>query len=216
MKKLSVFAVASMIAVGAFAASNEVTSVNAVGFIRTVIADGGWGLVSIPFNQIDGQNPTADTIFPDAPVSTRVWYYRDDLWKAEEKGFFGWAPGDTEFIRDDGLFVNAPTGGGAVEYTVMGEVPAEAETDTVMAAGWTLAGYAYPSDILLSASTLGEQAQSGDRLWWWDPTVPGWIAAEKGFFGWDVDPLLKAGQGYFFNNKASTFDWTEAKPYVWP
>ncbi len=223
MKKLSLFAVASMIAVGAFAASNEVTSVNAVGFIRTTVASGGWELISLPFENLDGDaTATIAEILPDAPDGTRAWYYIDGAWEAETKvAFLGWDPGTNEFIRSDALFVNVPASGGPVELTIMGEVPdanTATESTVILGSGWTLMGYAYPSDIALLDSSLNVTANDGDRLWWWNPADGGaWEATTRvAFLGWDPsDITLEAGRGYFYDSQ-STFDWIETKPYVWP
>ena len=224
MKKLSVIVVVMMMAIGAFAAdSNEVTSINAVGFIRTTVPDGGWELISLPFENLDGDvTATVAELLPDAPDGTRAWFYRDGVWQAETKvAFLGWNPGTNEFIRSDALFVNAPSGGGDVDLTIMGEVPSAntaPDTTVPLPTGWTLVGFAYPTDIALLDSALNVSANDGDRLWWWDSTGDSsWNATTRvAFLGWNPSTVtLEAGRGYFYNS-VSTFDWIETKPYVWP
>lgn len=218
MKKLGAVVAVMLVAFCAVAATNEVTSVNAVGFIRTTVPQSGWALVALQFSRLDaGATVTVADVFPDAPNGSRAWYYRSGAWASETKGFGGWVPGTNEFIRGDALFLNAPSDQGTVEYTVMGEVPGASsgpDSTVVVEGGWTLMGFSYPSDIALTNTTLDAQAVSGDRVWWWDS---GWLSTTKGFGGWDIPTLvLNAGEGYFFNNTSATFDWTETKPYAWP
>lgn len=203
-----------------FAVAEDVTSVNAVGFIKQTVPDGGWGIVAMPLASTTGTVEfLVGDILVDAPDGTRAWFWRSQKWESETKAaWVGWDPNTNKFIRGDALFVNAPSGGGDVTYTVTGEVPSEQTAGTstvVIATGWSLVGCAYPVDTLLTNSALGISATDGDRIWWWENG--GWESATKAaWVGWDPDNVvLKAGQGYFFNASAG-FDWTEVKPYVWP
>lgn len=225
MKKLSVIVVVMMMAVGAFAASNEVYSVNSVGFIRTNVGAGQWEIIALPFEALDGSaSSTISAILPDAPDGTVVQVYRNGAWVKEEKlPFVGWDPDTTEFIRGDAVFVKAPDGA-ATEYTVMGEVPSAQtapSTTTVIPAGSSMAGYAYPADIPLEDTSLALLAAENDIVYSWNPEKNGgeggYDKVEKlPFVGWDpAGTILKAGKGYFIVASAS-IDWVEVKPYVWP
>jgi hypothetical protein len=233
MKKLSVFVVVVMMAVGAFAASNEVTSVNSVGFIRTVVEDGGYAYVSLPFVRIDGQATySIFDIFPvaDYPQGTVVSYFEDGEWKKETRIFQfpatdTWSPGTATFVRGDALFINtsANAGSGDLEVTIMGEVPADTESTIVLAgSGYTGMGYAYPADLELVDAAFNAFAEQGDVISWWDQVAKEWAKTTRIFQfpageKWDPeDVTLKAGQGYFYYNSGATIDWVEPKPYVWP
>lgn len=230
MKRLAMVAAVMLVALSvAFGATNEVTSVNAVGFIRTTVPANGWELISLPFERLDGEATYQIVdLFPDAPLGTRVWFYSDGAWNSETKSFGGWVTdpiGQTnEFIRGDALFVNN-TGGSELTLTVLGEVPdarSAPDSTTVLGMGWTLTGFSYPVDIALTNTTLSAEAVLGDRLWWWNQDhadgVPNWDSTTMAFGGWTMpDLVLKAGQGFFFNNnQTANIDWDETKPYVWP
>jgi hypothetical protein len=212
----------------AFGATNEVTSVNAVGFVRTTIPEGGWGLVSMPFVNLDHDvvAMTIPEIFTEAPDNTIVWFYQGGMWKKSEKSPWGGSDDTTStFIRGDGLFINAPSGGGAVTYTIMGEVPDSRSgsqmSTNVLGVGYTLMGFAYPCDMPLTNSTLNASASDNDQIWYWDPALNGgqggWAKNELSpWGGWD-DPtfVFETGKGYMYK-AASSIDWVEAKPYSWP
>ena len=129
MKATSVAMVAAVLlsALGAHA-GDTVTSVNVVGYITTSIPDGEWALLSLPLEDIDGSGViTMSDILSSAPNATEAWVYQNDAWvKSETYSAFGggWTPGTNEYIRSDALFVKAPQGGGDIEITVVGEVPA--------------------------------------------------------------------------------------------
>jgi len=219
MKRCSLIAVLVLVAFTAIAATNEVKSVNAVGFIRETVPEGEWTLLSLPFVKLDGSvTATIDEILPDAPLDTEAWYYDNNNWDSDVKQLFGWNPASHQYIRGDAMFVKVPGGSGPVDLTVMGEVPGAqtAPTSTVVVAtGWTLLGFSYPSDVALTNTTLAASAALDDSIWWYDAGT-GWQSATRQLFGWsDPTLVLEAGKGYFFN-AAAGFDWTETKPYVWP
>lgn len=168
MKRIiAVLTMASVLA--GVAVAEDVTSVNAVGFIKQTIADDGWGIVAMPLSSTTGAVEfTVADILVDAPLGTVAWFWRGSLWNFESVlPFVGWSPGTNKFIRGDALFVNAPSGGGPVTYTVTGEVPGAdtAGTSTVVvASGWTLVGFSYPVDVLLTNTALASAALDGDVL----------------------------------------------------
>jgi hypothetical protein len=222
MKRYGVMVVAMLAAAICAVGATNVTSVNAVGFIKTTVADGEWALIALPFEQLDGKVAvTVNDILPDAPDGTLAYYYKDGSWQAESKlAFVGWDPGTTEFIRGDAIFLKAPEGMGPVSVSIMGEVPSALtapDTTINVNTGWTLLGFAYPSDIVLEDTSLGQNASDGDSIYWWNQQDQKWEGISKlAFVGWDpAGMVLKAGQGYFFN-AASGFSWMENKPYMWP
>ncbi len=226
MRKLSVFAAAMMVAVGVFAATNDVTSVNAVGFVKTTVPDGGWALISVPFEDIDGSGTmTISDIVPKASNLSKAWIYRNGAWMSSDTYYDampGWYPGTNEFIRSDAIFINAPVGGGDIDINANGEVPGDyAPTSTVVVAdGWTLMGYPYPADITLEASDLANKASNLDKIWHWNQSSGMWESIATYYDampGWyPTNVTLRAGEGYFYNSTGGGFDWTETKPYVWP
>jgi len=230
MKKLGAVAAVMLVALCAVAATNDVTSVNAVGFIRRMVNDGGWGIIGLPFENLDGSGATTlAEILPDPADQTQAWFYRSGAWVGGQ--YFtgvGWLPassGTNEFVRGDALFVKAPGGGGAVEYMVMGEVPdtrsvPTGTTETPMGVGWSLLGYAYPTDMAFTNTTLATAASNLDQVWWWDPAGGGaWAGMQfftgVGWLGGDVGHVFAASEGLFYNSTIAT-NWAESKQYVWP
>jgi hypothetical protein len=198
------------------------------------VAAGKWAIISVPFMNMNVADVTmtVNDLLPDAPDDTRAWYYRNGQWQSELRVFdldqmkSVWQPGTNDFIRGDALFVQMPAGQGA-EISIKGEVPGNnnlAPTTTViLAAGWTLVGFSYPVDIALTNTTLNTVAHDDDRLWWYESNSGSWASALRAF---DLDKMqsvwtpdnvvLKAGQGYFYQNAGGLLNWNQSKPYSNP
>lgn len=228
MKRCGVIVVAMLVAFCAVAATN-VPSVNAVGFIRTTVADSGFAFVCLPFNEMNSTF-TIPEVVKEVPLGTEVSYFTDGAWQStvyvkpigqDPK----WSPDPTNvLIRGDALFVKAPSGQGDVVVTVLGEVPDSrtAPTTDYYIEGtdqFTAFGFSYPADVPLTNTQLHAEADIGDSISWWDQGVGDW--GDSVFVKpigqdprWTVDVTLETGKGYFYMHKGDGFTWQQQKPYT--
>ena len=142
MRKLSVFAAAMMVAVGVFAATNEVTSVNVVGFNKVAIPPNAWAMVTLNFESF-GDSTIGDLVGDQLPSGSKayIWDRAASGYALASVGRGGWAgDGATNVIlRGDGFWLyNSDTV--TNEVSLKGEVPAAINGgDSTTLAGYTAA-----------------------------------------------------------------------------
>ncbi|NQT94496.1 MAG: hypothetical protein HQ559_17200 [Lentisphaerae bacterium] len=217
--------------------ADDVKSVNAVGYVKTQIPDGDWALISLPFLTMDEDVTfTIEDIIPASAnlVSTKAWFYRGGQWVAETLAQSGpsvvWSPGTNEFLRgQDSLFVNISTADDQpYDLTVLGEVPGDnnlSQTTTVVVAGgdWTLLGFGYPINVLVTNTELNTKAESADKIWTWNPDSDAWEVTATYLqsgptLAWSpADAELQAGRGYYYDHTGGTLmNWVQDKKYDEP
>lgn len=238
MRKMSVVLLAAVFLAGVSGVlADDVKSVNAVGYVKTQVPDDEWVLISLPFMSMgDNVTFTINDIIPAANeiAGTEAWYYRGGEWLPETLVKVGpnpaaWDPGTNEFLRgQDALFVKVNvSGGGSHDLTVLGEVPGDNNlgqtTTVVVAENWTLLGFGYPVDVLVTNTALDTIAELGDEIWTWDPDLDDWVlVTTRVKIGpnpakWDpAEAALLAGRGYFYNRAGALANWVQDKKYDEP
>jgi len=218
---LAVIVAAAALALFCYAQTNQVLSRNAVGYVKVTCPRGGLVLVRMDFESLDGSDLHAEDVFGDQlPIGTKIYKWDPTLasYVMDNKTFAGWGT-NIVFERGMGFWISVPDSAASNEYEVymMGEVPDRftAPTSTVnISSGLTLVGYAYPTDILWTNTTLAKQAQIGDKLYYWDGT--NYVLNNKTFAGWaDPNLVITPGMGFWFKTSNDT-NWLESKPYTWP
>ena len=222
MKRVVVMAVVAVL-VSALAYAQEVTSVNAVGYIKADQEPDTFALKKADFEQLDGgTNVIGDVLDPTTlPSGTKVY-----TWDAMAQQYntvvetvvtFGgtrWNPGTTVLERGMSYWLSIPnTAPSTVEYTVLGEVPEDGTIDVILSPGYSFVAYPYPTEM--SITNAGFPAASGDKVYYWDG---GWQSETYVTFGgarWSPGGLtFTYGQGFLYNSTdVSPKTWTVTQPY---
>ena len=239
MKKLAVAVMVSgMLASGVFAQSNEVSSVNVVGFQNVTVASNGYTMVALPFYALDGTNTldavlegqltqgntSADAdnvIFFDAASQS---YVRN--WKSPIGWLTGGSPSTQEFWTARGFWVKTAQLTNQ-SLRLKGDVPLSNSTTQTVYEGYNLIAYPYPADVVVTNTDLHANATQGntsaeaDNLIKWDANgsvyVRYWLSPIGWLQGGTPAPDLKLNQGeaFWFLRRSGngSFLWVEDKPY---
>lgn len=185
----------------ATALAQEVTSVNAVGYVNKELAP-GFNLISNPLS--NGNNTLAEVI-PSPPNGSQVFLFQNGQWASST--FSSLLGGWTEPLNlpvGVGFFFNN-TGGEAVTVTFVGEVLQGDDTNKTVPAGLSIQGSLVPQ-----AGTLTTDLQfpggDGDVAYSWINgawTTASFLAAVG---GWTDEPSLAVG-GAVFVDKSAEAQW---------
>lgn len=222
MKRVGV-ALLAMTALAAVvvAQTNQVLSRNAVGYTRVVVPKGGFQMVRMDFEDLEGGDlRAADVIGDQLPVGSRVYWYDPSLatYVTDLRGAGGWTT-NIIFERGRGLWLRVSSTAPSNEYVVylMGEVPdrfTAPSSGVSIASGFTQVGYMYPADILWTNTTLAKNAKIGDRVYYWSGS--NYVQVLRGPGGWsDPNLLITPAMGFWYRTTSAT-NWWETKPYTWP
>ena len=233
MKKLMWGLVGVALAASVVAASaQEVLSANTIGYIKKQLPPGG-KLISLTvplFSMTEGSNVFGRTSFAqEAPNGSAVYFWSEagQVWGGGVKSTKGaWAPLQSNYVikAGEGFFLKSPTGSvTATEITIAGEVPALAsQTRSVMgAANLGTVGNPYPADFKFGDSDLAKNAANGSAVYFWSEASQVWgggIKSTKGVWApLQSNYVVKATEGFFLKtSNATSWVWTNAKPYTWP
>ena len=233
MKKTMWIAIAGALAVSVLAASaQEVLSANTIGYIKKSLPAGGKMIsLTVPlFSMTEGSNVFGRTSFAaEAPNGSWVYFWNstNQTWGGGTKSTKGvWAPGQSNYViqAGEGFFLRSPTNSVvATEITIAGEVPALAtQARTISgAANLGTVGNPYPADFKFGDSALARNAANGSWVYFWNETNQTWGGGTKSTKGvWapgQSNYVVKATEGFFLKtSNATSWVWTNAKPYTWP
>ena len=233
MKKTMWIAIAGALAVSVLAASaQEVLSANTIGYIKKQLPPGGKMIsLTVPlFSMTEGSNVFGRTSFAqEAPNGSGVYFWNESLqtWGGGTKSTKGtWAPAQSNYVikAGEGFFLKSPTNSVvATEITIAGEVPALASQTRSVAGAASLGtvGNPYPADFKFGESVLAKNAANGSWVYFWDETLQTWGGGSKSTKGaWaplQSNYVVKATEGFFLKtSNATSWVWTNAKPYTWP
>lgn len=233
MKKTMWIAIAGALAISVLAASaQEVLSANTIGYIKKELPAGGKMLcLSVPlFSMTEGSNVFGRTSFAqEAPNGSFVYFWNptNQVWVGGGKSTKGvWAAGQSNYVikAGEGFFLKSPTNAAtATEITIAGEVPALATQTRAIAGAATLGtvGNPYPADFKFGDSSLARNAANGSFVYFWNDTNQVWVGGGKSSKGvWAAGQsnyVVKATEGFFLKtSNATSWVWTNAKPYTWP
>ena len=221
MKKLSVAMVAAVLVMALnVMAQDTVTSVNVVGYYDVVIPPDGIALIT-PVLESFNEGTLEDIIGDQLPVGSLAW-----IWDRGTKGYVGsgrsarggWS-GTNVILRGDAVWVKPPVGSGTNTITLLGEVPGQSnagETTTVHnISGIDAVGYAYPTDVVWTNTSLAQAAPVGSGLYIWNMVGGSYDTFGKSSRGGWSTPAgftIGAGQGFWIRS-TTPIDWEEVMPY---
>ncbi len=227
--KLAVLVGALLLAGSAYAQTNQVLSVNAVGYVKVnILATNKLHLLANNFEPLSGPIAISNT-FASLPFGTQIylWDSAAQAYKSPiTRGLFGWPPaGSNQLVRGESFFLRSA--GGATNVAgypvyVMGEVPDASTAPTSSystAVGLTLVGNPYPVETKWTNSALAKALPFGAKVYVWDASSQSYSAPiTRGLFGWPPAGnalVLQPGVGVIVQT-TNTINYAEVKPYTWP
>jgi hypothetical protein len=217
MKKVLVGLIAVAMVASLGFAQTEVESVNVVGFNKITIEAGELALVTPPFESF-GDATLEDLVGDQLPQGSGafIWDRANSIYIASSRTKAGWS-GTNVIHRGDGFWLSN-AGAEPATVALMGEVPADynnsATTTVSEISGTDAVGYAYPTDIVWTNTTLAQTVDSGSGLFIWDEDGQTYAAYSKTKAGWSTPEgfALKAGRAFWIST-STPVDWTEIAPY---
>jgi hypothetical protein len=194
--------------VSSMAQAGAVYSVNAVGYVNTVLHP-GFTMVSNPLKVTDAK---ISTLFgTTVPNNTKVYRFNGTTYDiATFSSALGWTgpAASMTIVPGDGVFVSLP-GTADVTITFVGEVPQGTDSNTVIPVGFSIKGSAVPQTG--TATQLSYPATGNDRIYKWSNTTSQYSTyTYSAALGWTPsDPTINVGEAFFARNVGATQkDWT--------
>jgi len=189
-------------------AQTPVYSVNAVGYVNTVLQP-GFNLISNPL--IAADNSIA-TLFKGVPADTAVFKYTGTGFVSTSyDGDVGaFAPADVAaqtVVPGEGVFVKLPPGP-TFTVTFVGEVSQGANLSHGVPSGLSIQSSQVP--LSGTADTLGLVGHADDTIYQFNPTTQLYTSysfdGDVGAWGPALVPL-KVGEAFFFKNAGAATTW---------
>ncbi|MCO5045841.1 MAG: hypothetical protein M9935_11315 [Kiritimatiellae bacterium] len=227
--KLAVLVGALLLAGSAYAQTNQVLSVNAVGYVKVdLIATNKIHMLRNDFVGLDSP-AVISNVLASLPVGTQVilWDKGAQAYRpAFNKTVIGFgANGTNPLPRGQGFIVRTPssaTNVATIPLYILGEVPdsvTASTTTTYVVNGINLEGYPYPVSTKWTNTALSAALPVGSQVVIWNPLSQSYAAAiNKTVIGWGPSGnalSLNPGQGYFVRTSTNVVV-NQVKPYTWP
>lgn len=193
----------ALVASYAISATNEVTSVNAVGYIKIDVGANKLGIVGTQFLDMTTNNPTVkDVLGTNAiPSGTKVYIFNGTAYNTETYSFGAWSPGTNVISKNTGFWIKSSV---ATNFTLKGEVPTT-DTLVLMRSGLNLVTYPFPVGSYLTNSVIGKGAISGDKVYYYNTATANYVTYTFSFGSWSPSTLfLNPGDGFWYKSAAST------------
>jgi hypothetical protein len=179
--------------------AQTVFSVNAVGYVNTVVPAG----FSIIANPLDAESNTVGALFAGVPDGTTIYKFdaSTGAYNINTLLFGSWTNANESLEPGEGAFINNP--GAEMTVTFVGEVR-QGDLTTSLPAGFSIASSQVPQEGMLGTD-LAFPAGDGDTIYLFRN---GTYEIFNFFFGaWSPsDPTVNVAEG-FFVNKAAPGDW---------
>jgi hypothetical protein len=188
---------------GSLAASAQVYSVNAVGYINVTVPAKSYALVA---NQLNVGGNTVAEVLPTAADGTVIFKYAQGSgFSANGVEFGEWGTPGQKIAPGEGFFLQN-NGAAAATFTFVGEVP-QGTLATALAKGLNLVSSQVPQAGKL-VTDLKFPATDGDVVYQWDSSTQKYKDPNGFEFGeWGGgEPAVAVGEG-FFVNKAAAASW---------
>ncbi len=231
-KWILISAIVALTVIAAVAQELEVLSVNALGYIKKTLPPGGKMIcLNLPLDSMsEASNVFGRTsIAQEVPNGTTVsfWDESKQTWDKGLKNSKGvWTPASSNYTIKVGesFFLMSPTNSAQpIELTIAGEVPAAATSVRQIAGNSRLGtvGNPYPTSFKFGDSDLAKYAANGSTVSFWDEDKQTWDKGLKNSKGvWppaSSNYVVKPTEGFFLQaGNATSWTWTNAKPYTWP
>ena len=185
----------------ATASAQEVTSVNAVGYVNKELAP-GFNLIA---NPLSNGNDTLAEVIPSPPDGSQVFLFQNGQWVSSifSNLLGGW---DTPLNLPVGVgFFFNNQGGEAITVTFVGEVLQGDDTNKTVPAGLSIQGSLVPQEGALTTD-LQFPGGDGDVAYSWINGAWATATFSPILGGWDPEPSLSVG-GAVFVDKAEEAQW---------
>jgi hypothetical protein len=243
MKRVLMIALVAVAVAGLFTVAQEVTSVNAVGYVKLTLPE-GFSQIRNDFINLDGEDATPGNVFGDAlPIGTTLY-----VWDAVSNKYLeasydvrtiidppdiytvtNWGGDEITLDQGIGFWCGIPTGAGEQEVAVMGEVPDIGQGNTVpvtVLEGFNLIAYPYPNDMPWVETSLATNDPAiGDTVYVW--AGDSYLEASYDVrtiidppdiytvTNWGGDDItIRVGQSFWYKKaSAGTADWDAKQQY---
>jgi hypothetical protein len=203
MRTQILLASAALAALGAFTASAQVYSVNAVGYVNVTVPASGFALIANQLNATGGN--AVSNVVSGVPDGTLVYLWTGTSFSISTFDFGEWDNGGQVLGPGGSAFVRNPTGT-ALNLTFVGEVP-QGTLTTPLIAGFNLVSSQVPQAGTLQA-TLGYTPTEGDLVYRWNAATQGYSISTFDFGAWDPsEPNIAVGEG-FWVRRSSAGSWS--------
>lgn len=185
---------------GSLAASAQVYSVNAVGYINVTVPAKSYALVA---NQLNVGGNTVAEALPTAPDGTVIFKYAQGSgFSANGVEFGEWGVPTQKIAPGEGFFLQN-NGAAAATFTFVGEVP-QGTLQTALAKGLNLISSQVPQAGKL-VTDLKFPAVDGDVVYQWNSATQKYNDPNGFEFGeWGGgEPNIGVGEGFFVNKFAA-------------
>jgi len=185
---------------GSLAASAQVYSVNAVGYINVSVPAKGYALVA---NQLNAGANTVKDVLPTAADGTVVFKYAQGSGFSVNSVEFGEWSNPTQTVKPGEGFFIQNNGAAAATFTFVGEVP-QGALKTALAKGLNLVSSQVPQAGKL-VTDLKFPAADGDIVYQWNASTQKYKDPNGQEFGeWSGgEPVIGVGEGFFVNKFAA-------------
>ena len=219
LKVLAIIIVVGISSTLVWAATNEVVSVNIVGYQKIICEGGKLHFASTAFsNPTGGILRSANVFSNQLPNGSSVLAYDTTLkaYRIDNKNFSGWG---TNIVYEGGMgfVIKVPSAATSTTYevTLMGEVPMEGSNLNLVANGLNLMGYPYTASVLWTNTDLAKSAVNGDSLRVWNTISQAYVIYNRNFSGWGAatNLVITPGMGFWFKTASTNHTIIEVRPY---
>jgi len=197
IKTIIVAVTVGLASVAASLAQDPVYSQNTVGYVNVSVPS-GFSAFSNPLIAADN---SVGALLPTVPDGTVIYKFNGDAGFSAVSYFFGWDDGSVTLEPGEGALAFNPTAD-TLTWTFIGDV-AEGSLSNPVPAGFSLKASQVPQAGVVDTD-LGLPVADGDSIF---RLVDGAYVGSSYFFGWDVEPNVNVGEGFFvFKGAAANWD----------
>jgi hypothetical protein len=209
MRAKTLLLTAAISAAGIATSMAQVFSVNAVGYVNTIVPGGGFSMISNPLKAADN---TINALFAGVPNGFQIYVFSAGAFKTltfdDLEGDFGPDGDTTSLMPGQGVFVKAPAGGN-VTITFVGEVP-QGTLTTPLTPGFQIVSSQVPQAG--TATQLGLTGAPGDQVYQYNATTKEYLVStfddiDNKFMNANGEATFAVGEAFWIK-KAAAGTWT--------
>lgn len=195
MRTKALLLTAALAAAGVAAASAQVYSVNAVGYVNVSVPKG----FSMIANPLKAASNTVGALLAAAPDATTVYKFANGKFGVNAKDFGDFANPAETLNPGEGAFIEAPS---AFTVTFVGEV-AQGSLSQNVPKGFSIQASQVPQSGQLD-TVLKFPAADGDTVYRFNNATGKYSIHAYDFGSWDTAPVPAVGESFFVNKVADS------------